>query len=197
MRPSPPRRLTAALGLVLTGLISGCSVDSGPGWTYVPVPTQATPAGTSGPGSMPVATDPSVPPAIAPPTVAPVPPTPSPAPTPVEAGGTVDVVMLDTMRFNPDTFSIAAGATVTFRIRNDGLLPHEFFVGTEEAQAEHAAEMAAGRMPHGHVDALRLEPGASGTLRVEFDGTGTLLAGCHEPGHYEAGMRASIEVVAS
>ena len=109
--------------------------------------------------------------------------------------GEVEVVMSDTMRFTPDPIRVKAGHRITFVVSNEGLIPHEFYVGSEDEQVEHAAEMAAGAMAHGHDNALRLEAGEKGSLSMTFEEPATLLVGCHEPGHYEAGMKATLAVV--
>ena len=102
--------------------------------------------------------------------------------------------MTDAMTYEPLEISVQAGATVSFVVENVGVIPHEFFVGDEDDQEHHAEEMASGGA-HGHDEALRLEAGETGRLEVTFDDPGTLLVGCHEPGHYEAGMVGTIEVV--
>lgn len=43
-------------------------------------------------------------------------------------------------------------------------------------------------------DGITLEPGESGELTHTFDEAGTIEIGCHQPGHYDAGMRANITV---
>ena len=48
------------------------------------------------------------------------------------------------MRFAPDPITVKAGEEVTFVVTNEGLIVHEFFVGTADEQVDHAAEMAAG-----------------------------------------------------
>ena len=58
-----------------------------------------------------------------------------------------------------------------------------------------AAEMAVGGMSHGHDNALSLKAGESGSLRMTFAEAGSLLIGCHEPGHDNAGMKATLTVV--
>ncbi len=103
--------------------------------------------------------------------------------------------MTDAMRFEPGSITARAGEDVTFVVTNAGVLPHEFFVGDEDAQAHHAAEMAAAGPGHAHDDALRLEAGETGRITMRFDAAGELLVGCHEPGHYQAGMVGSVEVV--
>lgn len=109
--------------------------------------------------------------------------------------GEVQVVMSDAMRFAPDSITVRAGEEVTFVVTNEGVIVHEFFVGTEEEQLDHAAEMAAGGVSHGHDNALSVKAGETGTLTMTFAEAGSLLVGCHEPGHYGAGMKAILNVV--
>jgi uncharacterized cupredoxin-like copper-binding protein len=42
--------------------------------------------------------------------------------------------------------------------------------------------------------AVTVEPGKTRSITTMFDETGTVLIGCHEPGHWEAGMKATITV---
>ncbi len=114
--------------------------------------------------------------------------------TPHEADRVVAVSMTDAFRYEPDGFSVAAGETITFEVRNEGTIVHEFLVGDEQRQAEFAEEMAAGEMHHDGEDGVRVEPGATERFTRTFEDAGQLLAGCHEPGHYEAGMVAPIAV---
>lgn len=44
------------------------------------------------------------------------------------------------------------------------------------------------------ADALTLEAGESDGLTMTFEASGTLLYGCHQPGHYEGGMVGTITV---
>lgn len=87
------------------------------------------------------------------------------------------------------------GETVRFEITNAGAIPHEFYVGDAEAQEHHAEEMAEmGGMGHDEPDGVAVEPGATETFEYTFEQAGEILAGCHEPGHYEAGMVTSMTV---
>jgi uncharacterized cupredoxin-like copper-binding protein len=113
----------------------------------------------------------------------------------------VEITMKDN-RFDPDRIRVRTGQKVTIRFDNEGALTHEAYIGDERAQEEHEAEMTAPKeLPghdmgneHGDADALRVEPGNTGSLEHTFDQTGTTLIGCHEPGHWAAGMRVRIEV---
>jgi uncharacterized cupredoxin-like copper-binding protein len=140
----------------------------------------------------------ALPPASVQPTaVQTAPPTPAPSAVPpiVALTGEVAVTMTDAMRFAPDPITVKAGVPITFMVKNAGLTVHEFVVGTESEQADHAAEMAMGDMGHGHDNAISVQPGKKGTLTMTFTKAGDILVGCHEPGHYDAGMKATLSVV--
>ena len=115
-----------------------------------------------------------------------------------DATRTVDIDMVD-IAFEPDTLDISAGETVRFVFTNTGEVPHEAFIGDADEQDEHETEMreAAGN-EHGHgqedVDAVTVEPGDTAELSHTFDEPGRLEIGCHEEGHYDAGMTITVEV---
>lgn len=114
-------------------------------------------------------------------------------PSPVDR--TVNVTALDTMRFEPSSLEVKPGETIRFVVTNAGKLPHEFVIGTYEEQSEHAAMMK--KMPgmaHQDANSLRLQPGETKTLVWQFDQGGRVQIACHEPGHYEAGMVAQVNV---
>lgn len=59
------------------------------------------------------------------------------------------------------------------------------------------ATMTSMDMGHGHgtdEQAITVEPGASGSLTYTFDTPGTYEIGCHQPGHYAAGMTITVIV---
>ncbi|HVF04886.1 MAG TPA: plastocyanin/azurin family copper-binding protein [Frankiaceae bacterium] len=119
------------------------------------------------------------------------------AATDVTRRRTVDVTMSD-IKFEPATLSVAKGEAVTFRFTNTGQLPHDAFVGDTAAQQEHEREMSAepGGHPHGSGDqeAVTVQPGRTGELTHTFAGAGTFEVGCHQPGHYAAGMKIVVTV---
>ena len=47
---------------------------------------------------------------------------------------------------------------------------------------------------HAHEGGVTVHPGESGSLHYVFDKAGTLEIGCHQPGHYKAGMNAVLNV---
>ena len=109
----------------------------------------------------------------------------------------VAVSMSDDMRYSPAEFEFLAGQTIRFTVTNVGQARHEFFVGDAIAHEEHAAEMremAEDPMGHDEPGLVTLDGGQSGMLDYTFEQAGQLFIGCHEPGHYEAGMVADITV---
>ncbi|MDQ3945066.1 MAG: hypothetical protein M3357_07960, partial [Actinomycetota bacterium] len=110
---------------------------------------------------------------------------------------TVDVDMVDNA-FRPATLTAAPGERIRFVFRNNGKAVHDAFIGDAAAQAEHEKEMReADGDAHGgghdvDGDALTVDPGKSGELTYTFEGTGTVEIGCHQPGHYAAGMKLAM-----
>jgi uncharacterized cupredoxin-like copper-binding protein len=106
---------------------------------------------------------------------------------------TIDVTMKE-FAYEPSSVTVKAGETVKFVFRNDGTILHDAFLGDEAAQAEHEQEMREGEKHHGD-DAVKVIPGKTGTLTHTFDKAGeALIIGCHETGHYQAGMKMTVTV---
>jgi uncharacterized cupredoxin-like copper-binding protein len=101
----------------------------------------------------------------------------------------------DDFRFDPAEVNVEAGQEITFVVTNEGQAAHEFLLGDEEEQM-----MAEGEGEHegGHggseYEVLELDPGQTAEITVTFEDPGTILYGCHEPGHYDAGMVGTITV---
>lgn len=116
---------------------------------------------------------------------------------PADAGRTITIRMTDNA-FDPTQIQVTKGEKVMFRLVNDGTVDHEAYIGTEKAQEDHAAEMAAGS-EHAGMEMpgdpkMTVKPGKTGELAYTFDERGTLVVGCHQPGHWEAGMKATVTV---
>ncbi|MEP7378680.1 MAG: plastocyanin/azurin family copper-binding protein [Chloroflexota bacterium] len=118
------------------------------------------------------------------------PPTGTPAPTRIE------VSLLDTMRIEPAAMTVPAGIPVTFIVTNEGQITHDFTLGDVDVQDEHEQEMLEmGGMSHGDAEnVITVDPGETKELVYTFEAPGTSLAGCHVPGHYPAGMKATITI---
>ena len=114
----------------------------------------------------------------------------------VSVDRTVEIEMVD-VAFRPATLSVRVGETVKFVFRNTGKATHDAFLGDAAAQTEHEADMAETRKGMaGHEmsddDSIQVKPGKSGTIVKTFDMAGVTEIGCHEPGHYQAGMRVMV-----
>lgn len=112
----------------------------------------------------------------------------------------IDLTMTDELTFEPATIEVRRGETVLFRIRNSSNQAHEAYIGSEEEQALHATRHSAvapeeqTAIPHINQPAVHVPPLGTGEFLYRFDERVELVIGCHYPGHYEAGMRAVIEV---
>lgn len=123
------------------------------------------------------------------------------APTTAPSGvRTVRIEMRD-IAFSPNRVEVRAGETVRFVFHNAGKIRHDAFIGDEAAQEQHEMEMRAQGnammgAPHGGEaeNAITLEPGETGELTYTFRAGEHVLIGCHQPGHYAAGMKVTIEV---
>lgn len=112
-----------------------------------------------------------------------------------DADRTIEIAAADIV-FEPDSLTITVGETITFTVTNTGALPHDFLIGTSEMQDEHDAEMAEGMTGmHEEPNAFVLAAGETKSLTWTFTEAGELLFGCHQIGHYAAGMVGTITVV--
>ena len=117
----------------------------------------------------------------------------------VQSDSTFAVTMRDN-HFDPDSFTVEEGETVTFRFVNRGSVEHDAFIGKKAEQKDHRDEMREAEEDahggHSGADeaAVTVGPGDSETLQYTFAERGTVLIGCHQPGHYEDGMTAEVEV---
>ncbi len=79
---------------------------------------------------------------------------------------------------------------------NTGETAHDFILGDDAMQRDYAEAMThmPDGLPHDLPNAISLEPGETKELTWRFGDPGVLEYACHEPGHYEAGMRGQIRV---
>ncbi len=110
---------------------------------------------------------------------------------------TVEIKSTDDLKFDPATVSVKRGETVAFQVTNPTKVDHEFVVGDATFQDDHEKEMRA--MPAGMAMgdepmSIDLPAGQTKTIDLTFPNAGTLVYGCHEPGHYPAGMKGEIKI---
>lgn len=116
---------------------------------------------------------------------------------PAEITRTVQVEMLDTMRFTPAQFSVKQGETLRFVVKNAGQLKHEFVLGTrKDLEAHYEVMKKFPEMEHAEDNMLSLAPGQTGELLWKFTKSGTVHIACLHVGHYDAGMKGQIRVAA-
>ena len=108
---------------------------------------------------------------------------------------TVEVVMLDTMRFKPAMIEVKQGETIRFVVKNSGKVKHELVFGTPKKLKEHYAMMM--KMPdmeHHEPSMVTVEPGKTGELIWRFTNARVVDFACLQPGHYGAGMKGQVKV---
>ncbi|HUP54749.1 MAG TPA: hypothetical protein VM408_04515 [Methylomirabilota bacterium] len=139
---------------------------------------------------------------------------PAPATPPIVAGSSgapreVNVVLKDWVVL-PDPVDVVPGETVLLHVVNGGLEVHELVIGDQLVQdAWEAAEGAAANPPPGPTPAVSVAPGSDGvrvvvpsgrradllwTVPTDPAAVGTLLLGCHIPGHWAKGMRGTLRI---
>jgi uncharacterized cupredoxin-like copper-binding protein len=103
------------------------------------------------------------------------------SPAASSAGNTpqnITVQALDTMRFDPSTLTVKAGAPVHLTLNNSGALVHDWVID--------------------NLDGKRVQVEAAGGASASVDFTptraGTYQFYCAQPGHKEAGMIGTLTV---
>ena len=124
---------------------------------------------------------------------------------------TVEISLRDNY-FTPDEVYVQPGETIRFVLKNDGVLLHEFNIGTASMHVRHQAEMLMFRqhgmlnqksvnrtqienysgkgdsMSHNDPTSELHDPGTSTELVWKFTKAMVLQFACNIPGHYESGM---------
>jgi len=114
---------------------------------------------------------------------------------------TVEIEMRD-IAYVPTSVDVKRGETVRFVFTNKGAVAHDAFIGDVTAQDDHEMEMrdmsSTSMADHGASgggsNGITVEPGATGELTHTFDGASEVLIGCHQTGHYEAGMKLALNI---
>ncbi len=112
--------------------------------------------------------------------------------TPAEAGPRRQVITIEHSSFDPIELSFPAGTAVRFVVVNSDPIDHELIVGDEDVQDLHETGSEA---HHGdRPGEITVPAGQRRTTTYTFAEPGTLLFGCHLPGHYSYGMKGSITI---
>jgi uncharacterized cupredoxin-like copper-binding protein len=95
--------------------------------------------------------------------------------------------------FEPADIAVEPGETVRFVIRNTDPIDHEFILGGEEVQLVHEEGKEAHHPPRpGEVSVP--SGGTVVTIYTFPRMSGSLIFGCHLPGHYDFGMRGIVTI---
>jgi uncharacterized cupredoxin-like copper-binding protein len=94
--------------------------------------------------------------------------------------------------YTPARLTVAAGVAVTFVLRNDDPIDHEWIVGDAAVHERHrtGTEPVHASRP----TEVSIPPGSSRETTVRFDTPGTYLYICHLPGHEAYGMVGTLIV---
>lgn len=126
---------------------------------------------------------------------------------PAKVTRTIEIVAIENA-FSLKALDVHDGETVRFVVRNDGMDPHEFTIGTVAEHVEHRQHMKAmmeqqkkgGHVGHSmadmaHAGGVWVEPGKTAGFVWIFARTANLEFACNIPGHYEDGMKGPIRFV--
>jgi uncharacterized cupredoxin-like copper-binding protein len=114
-----------------------------------------------------------------------------------DADRTIVITMRDN-EFEPDRVEVERGETIAFRFVNRGKSTHDAFIGTKAEQKDHERDMMSGGGHGEHASqgpgGVTVESGETETFTHTFATGGRPEIGCHQPGHYAAGMVAEVRV---
>ena len=112
-----------------------------------------------------------------------------------KASRTITVEMADNMRFTPSDIQVKKGETVRIVVKNTGQVKHELSLGTQQELLEHLELMKKfPDMEHDEPNKVTVAPGKQGEILWQFTKSGTVNFACLMPGHYEAGMKGTVQV---
>lgn len=110
---------------------------------------------------------------------------------------TIKVDMTDNMRFTSADIAVKQGETIRFVVLNSGKIKHEMVLGTAKELKEHYEVMKKNpEMEHADENMISVAPGKTGEIIWQFTKAGQIDFACLQPGHYDAGMKGAVNVVA-
>ena len=108
---------------------------------------------------------------------------------------TVAIRMSDTMQYIPNMIQIKRGEAITLAFKNEGKLKHEAILGALPELQKHAEMMKMHPdMTHDDPKSISAQAGETALIKWKFTQAGTFYIGCLMPGHFDAGMRATLIV---
>lgn len=95
--------------------------------------------------------------------------------------------------FEPSVLDVAPGETVRFVVENADPIDHEFLIGDGQLQQVHEEGTEAYHPPRPGEMSVPARGTQVTTFTFAAD-AGSLIFGCHLPGHYAYGMRGEISI---
>ena len=95
--------------------------------------------------------------------------------------------------FEPGDMKVKAGVPVTFTLRNDDPIEHEWIVGPSSIHQVHRIGTEA--LHNERPTEVTVPPYTTRTTTVVFDQPGAVQYICHLPGHEAYGMKGVLTVV--
>jgi uncharacterized cupredoxin-like copper-binding protein len=106
-------------------------------------------------------------------------------------------ISIENSQYSVSAVEIEPGETVTFVLKNEDPISHEFIVGDRGVQLKHENGTEA---YHGAIPTeVTIPPGEERTTTISFDATDRIdpnelnFYACHLPGHFDYGMVGRIE----
>ncbi|PKO27950.1 MAG: hypothetical protein CVU36_18480 [Betaproteobacteria bacterium HGW-Betaproteobacteria-9] len=110
---------------------------------------------------------------------------------------TIQVDMINGMRFKPADIQVKQGETIRFVLKNTDSVKHEFSLGTQQELLEHYEVMKKfPDMEHDEPNKISLAPGKQGDVIWQFTKAGAVDFACLHVGHFDAGMKGQVKVAA-
>jgi uncharacterized cupredoxin-like copper-binding protein len=95
--------------------------------------------------------------------------------------------------FDPDSWTVPSGETITLTLTNEGDELHEWAILEQGTTIERSADLDEDTV----VWEIEAEPGSTETGEFTAPAPGTYQIGCALPGHVDAGMEGTLDVVES
>ena len=113
---------------------------------------------------------------------------------PAAAGTEQVAITFHYSRFSPSVVVVPVGVPVTFTLRNDDPIDHEWIVGGPDVHAPHRVGTEPAH--EGRANEVSVPAYSTRVTTVTFDRPGSYAFICHLPGHESYGMVGTLRVAA-
>lgn len=110
---------------------------------------------------------------------------------------TITLSITEQIRLLPESIDVVQGETLKIVLTNNGVLKHEFVIGTSQELEEHAALMVQSPdKGHAAPHIAQIAPGKTTELVWTFNRSGVFAFACPFAGHYQSAVIGRINVTA-